>query len=51
MSVSEMESTMHKFSVFDLNIQNKPTCSECSFSICFFGLRASNLGRHERYGY
>ena len=56
MSLIEMESTMQispgdKFSLYNLNVQNKPTSSECNSSIGFFSLRVGNWGRHERYGY
>ena len=50
-SLIEMESTMQiiKFCLYDLNVQNKQMSGECNSSICFFSLRASNLGRLERY--
>ena len=41
--------TADKFSVFDLNVQNKPTSSERNSVTVFFNLRTSNLGRHLRY--
>ena len=36
-----------QFGLYDLNVQNKPTCSECNSIIGFFSLRVSNLGAWE----
>ena len=43
--------SIDKFSLFNLNVQNKLTKSKSNSSIDFLNLRASSLGRHERYGY
>ena len=43
--------TTDKFSMFDLNVQNKPTSSEWYTVTIFFNLRTSKLERHERYGF
>ena len=51
MSLLNIESTLQINSCFDINIQNKPACSKCNSVIGFFNLRASNLGRHDRYDY
>ena len=45
MALIEMESTM-QINLVCLNIQNKPTSSECNSCIGFFSLRANNLGRN-----
>ena len=52
MSLLEMESTIQiNIVCFELNFQNKPISIECSSSTGFLNLRATNLGRHERYDY
>ena len=51
MSLLELQSTMQiMFCLFDLNVQNKLTSSESISSIGLLNLKASSLGRHERYG-
>ena len=42
-SLLEMESTMQINSLFELNVQNKPTSIECNSSTGFLNLRAINL--------
>ena len=44
-------SNAYKFSLFAQNVQKSHMKSDCNVDIRFFNLRASNLGRHERYGY
>ena len=50
--------TADKFSIFDLNVQNKPTSSEWNSVTVFFNMRTSNLGdmrgmvtSEKRYGH
>ena len=51
MSLIEMESAMQiNLVCMTYNVLNKPTSSGCNSSIGFFSLRASNFGRHARYG-
>ena len=40
-----------KYSLFELNVQNKPTSIECNSSTGCLNLIATNFGRHERYCY
>ena len=40
-----------KYSLFDLNVQNKRTSTEYNSNTSFLKLRATDLGRHEKYDY
>ena len=40
-----------KFSLFDRNVQNKHTNSECNYDIDLFNLKTNNSGRYNGFGY